>query len=150
MNSFYANLAEGDVVLVFATTKITGKGNFGRVMYVFVVEERWPVKWYLTQKQFQNRYDNMYDTSKTPWARNTNGGPWHRGDEADTRQDGGLNDFERDQTRTVVLMSRRYKDVSDRPQALPPQLKHLVHSSQGCCKTTLPHDAANVIAHFGL
>ena len=119
-------------------------------MYVFVVELLWEVKWYMNQKQYQNRYDNMYDTSKTPWARNTNGGPWHRGDDADTRQDGGLNDFERDQTRRLVLVSRRYKDSSNGPEALPAHLAHLSHSSQGCCKITLPQDAANVIAHFSL
>jgi hypothetical protein len=140
----------GDVVMAFATTKITGKGNYGRVMYVFVIEKQWQVLWYLNQKQYAGRFDNTYDTSTTPWTRNENGGPWHRGDDKDKRQKSGMNDFERDQTRQTVLVSRRYRDFSSAPVPLPVHLAHLSHHWMGCCKQTRDTDVSDVIAHFSL
>ena len=149
-HSFYAGIRVGDVVLVFATTKITGKGNYGRVMYVYVVEEQWPVVWYLNQEQYARRFDSTYDTSTTRWTRNSNGGPWHRGDSNDTRQKNGTNDYERDQTRQTVLVSRQYRDFSSAPVPLPAHLAHLTHKSVGYCKQTRDTDVADVIAHFSL
>jgi hypothetical protein len=119
-------------------------------MYVFVIEEQWGVLWYLNQKQYAGRFDSTYDTSTTPWTRNSNGGPWHRGDDKDKRQKSGMNDFERDQTRQTVLVSRRYRDFSSAPVPLPAHLAHLTHKTVGYCKQTRDTDVAGVIAHFSL
>jgi hypothetical protein len=149
-NSFYEGLRVGDPVLVFASTKLVGRGNTGRVMYVFVIEQKFSVLWYLRQRQYQHRFDSTYDTSTTPWTRNENGGPWHRGDGNDKRQKNGSNDYERDQTRKWVMASKKFRDFSTSPKLLPLHLQHLVHKSQGYCKQTRHTDAEDVIAHYNL
>jgi hypothetical protein len=137
-------------MLVFASTKYTGKGNTGRVMFACVVTELMPVRTYLNHPEFQRRFDCTFDTSTVPWTRNENGGPWHRGDHNDNRQKSGLNDYERDQTRETVLLSRRFRDFSRAPVPMPDNLQHLVHKSIGCTKRTGPGDVEAVVKYFNL
>jgi hypothetical protein len=155
-NVFYRSVVVGDVMVVFASTKVTGKGNFGRVMFVCVWTSIVGVVQYLSNPAYMGRFDCTFDVSTVPWVRREGleyGGLWHRGDENDKRQKvGSMNDHERDQLRTTVLLSTRYRDFHTAPVALPAHLVHLVHKTQSYAKhvNARPGDAAAVIAHFGL
>jgi hypothetical protein len=150
-NVFYRSVVVGDVMIVFQSTKHAGKGNKGRVMFVCVWTSIVGVLEYLSSPQYMDRFDCTFDVSVVPWKRNGNGGLWHRGDAKDNRQSNGMNDFQRDQLRTTVLLSTRYCDFSTAPVVLPDTLKHLEYAGRMYrYKNPRDGDAQAVIAHFGL
>jgi hypothetical protein len=153
LTSYYRTARVGDLMIVFASANKKKNQVTGRVMFVCQWTGIVDVATYLNDDQHKGRFDCMYDTSTTPWTRNDNGGPWHRGDKNDTRRGknkDGVNDYEYDQTRARVLMSTNFRDYHNNPRPMPPHLQHLVHKGIGCSKKNTVADECAVRAYFGL
>jgi len=147
LTSYYTHVRVGDMMIVFAS-KTTHKRT-GLVMYVCRWTEILDVHAYLNDPQYRHRYDCMYNTITSPWTRNENGGPWHRGDHNDTRRGKrNITDFEYDQTRTRVLLSTQFVDMHANPQPLPRHLEHLTHTGIGCSKRCREGDAEALRAWY--
>ena len=149
--SFYRTIKVGSLMIAFASASEKKKKPSGRVMFVCQWTDKIPVVQYLNDPRYRHRFDCMYDTTTTPWTRNENGGPHHRGDHMDTRRGKGkMTDCDLDQTREWVLMSTNFRDYHSNPRPMPAHLRHIVHKGIGCCKTNTVADECAVRAYFGL